>query len=142
MGNRSSLKVSRCNLIKDYYWLITTISFIIGIFLFTILAHAKGKIYEPKDAQYGTKKDYTRHQKIQQGITKQKKYTTCRLAKRLKSRTTGNQACIYIGGNKTYTLMYEEDCPKQYKCVYNPWSKEPNIDDVINSLNQIKKGND
>ena len=141
MGNCSSLKVSRCNLIKDYYWLITTISFIIGIFLFTILAHAKGKIYEPKDAQYGTKKDYTRQQKIQQGITEQKKYTTCRLARRIKSRVTGNQACIYKGGNKTYTLMYEQTCPKQYKCVYNPWSKEPNIDDIVDSLNSIKKGN-
>ena len=49
---------------------------------------------------------------------------------------------FYKGGNKTYTLMYEANCPKQYKCVYDPWSKEPNIDDVINSLNQIKKGND
>ena len=125
---------------KDYYWIITTISIILGIFLFTVLAHAEGKIYEPRDSKYGTKKDYTRQQKIQQGITKEKKYTTCRLMKRIKSRTTGNQACIYRGGNKTYELMYEANCPKQFKCVYNPWSKEPNIDDVISSLNQIKKG--
>ena len=27
--------------------------------------------------------------------------------KRIKSRVTGRQACIYRGGNKTYTLMYE-----------------------------------
>ena len=141
MGNCSSLKVSRCNLIKDYYWLITTISFIIGIFLFTILAHAKGKIYEPHDPKYGTKKGYTLQQRIQRGTTENKKYTTCRLMKRLKSRKTKRQACIYIGGNKTYTLMYEDTCPAQYKCEYNPWSKEPSIDDVIESLNSIKKGN-
>ena len=141
MGNCSSLKVSRCNLIKDYYWLITTISFIIGIFLFTILAHAKGKIYEPHDPKYGTKKGYTLQQRIQRGTTENKKYTTCRLMKRLKSRKTKRQACIYIGGNKTYTLMYEDTCPAQYKCEYNPWSKEPSIDDVIDSLNSIKKGN-
>jgi len=35
--------------------------------------------------------------------------------------------------------MYENNCPKQFKCVYNPWSKEPNIDDVVDSLNSIKK---
>ena len=78
----------------------------------------------------GQKKDYT---------LEQKKYTTCRLKKRLKSRTTGRQACIYLGGNKTYTLMYEENCPSQYKCIYNPNGKEPSIDDVIDSLNSIKK---
>ena len=37
--------------------------------------------------------------------------------------------------------MYEDNCPSQYKCVYNPWSKEPSIDDVVDSLNSIKKGN-
>ena len=61
------------------------------------------------------------------------------MKKRLKSRTTGRQACIYLGGNKTYTLMYEENCPSQYKCIYNPNGKEPSIDDVIDSLNSIKK---
>jgi hypothetical protein len=61
--------------------------------------------------------------------------------KRLKSRVTKRQACIYRGGNKTYTLMYENTCPAQYKCEYNPWSKEPSIDDIIDSLNSIKKGN-
>tara|TARA_B100001248_G_scaffold9854_2_gene6527 strand:- start:1039 stop:1425 length:387 start_codon:yes stop_codon:yes gene_type:complete len=127
-------------LIKDYYWLITTISFIICIFLFTVLAHAGGKIYEPKDPKYGQKKQYTRQQLIQRGNNDAKKYTTCRLMKRIKSRTTGRQACIYIGGNKTFTLMYEDKCPASYKCEYNPWSKEPSIDDVIDSLNSIKKG--
>ena len=103
-------------------WLITfTVIFL--IFAFTIVAHAGGKIYEPQDPKYGTKKQYT----------------TCRLMKRLKSRVTKRQACIYRGGNKTYTLMYEDNCPAQYKCVYNPWSKEPSIDDIVDSLNSIKK---
>ena len=110
------------------------------IFAITIIAHAGGKIYEPKDPKYGTKKPYTHYQKEHRGInSKKKKYTTCRLAKRIKSRTTGRQACIYRGGNKTYTLMYEDNCPRKYKCVYNPFGTEPNIDDVIDSLNSIKK---
>ena len=104
-------------------------------------AYAGGKIYQPKDPKYGQKKQYTRQQLIQRGNNDAKKYTTCRLMKRIKSRTTGRQACIYIGGNKTFTLMYEDKCPSSYKCEYNPWSKEPSIDDVIDSLNSIKKGN-
>ena len=85
------------------------------------------------------KKAYTRNQQINRGEKEKVKYTTCRLKKRIKSRVTGRQACIYLGGNKTYTLMYENNCPSQYKCKYDPWSKEPNIDDVISSLNSIKK---
>ena len=112
------------------------------IFAVTIIAHAEGKIYVPKDPKYGTKKQYTNQQKEHRGLNnKKKRYTTCRLQKRIKSRITGRQACIYVGGNKTYTLMYENNCPKQYKCVYNPWQKEPSIDDVVDSLNSIKKGN-
>ena len=103
-------------------------------------ADGGGKIYEPKDPKYGTKKNYTHQQKINRGTSaSQKIYTTCRLLKRIKSRTTGRQACIYQGGNKTYTLMYEDNCPRQYKCKYQPWGKEPNIDDVVDSLNSIKK---
>ena len=116
--------------------------FVLMLFAVTIVAHAKGKIYEPQDPKYGTKKQYTNQQKEDRGINDKKKvYTTCRLMKRIKSKTTGRQACIYRGGNKTYTLMYENNCPAQYKCVYNPWSKEPSIDDVVDSLNSIKKGN-
>lgn len=111
------------------------------LFAWTITAHAGGKTFEPKDPKYGTKKQYTKRQLINRGNNDAKKYTTCRLMKRLKSRSTGRQACIYIGGNQTFTLMYEDDCPSQYKCEYNPWSKEPSIDDVIDSLNSIKKGN-
>lgn len=83
--------------------------------------------------------DYNTRQKIQRGMIEEKKYTTCRLKKRVKSKHTGRQACIYQGGNKTFTLMYEENCPSQYQCVYNPGGIEPNIDDIIDSLNNIKK---
>ena len=49
------------------------------------------------------------------------------------------QEFIYKGGNETYEMMIESWCPKKFKCVYNPWQKEPNIDDVINSLNSAVK---
>jgi len=84
-------------------------------------------------------KPLTKQQMIHQGKILKKKYTTCRLKKILKSKYTNKQACIYIGGNKTYTLMYESNCPKQYKCIYNPNSKEPNIDNVMESLRSIGK---
>ena len=109
------------------------------IFVLTIVAHAAGKIYEPQDPKYGKKKEYTKRQLIIRGNNDAKKYTTCRLAKRIKSKYTGLQACIYRGGNKTFELLYEKNCPKQFKCVYNPNQSEPNIDDVIDSLNNIKK---
>ena len=63
-----------------------TFIFIFLIFAITIIAHAGGKIYEPKDPKYGTKKSYTHQQKINRGTNaNQKIYTTCRLMKRIKS---------------------------------------------------------
>ena len=99
--------------------------------LFPSKAHGKDYTYVPKP--------YTKQQLQNQGKIEKKKYTTCRLKKRIKSKT-GQMACIYIGNNKTYELMIESWCPKQYKCRYNPWGKEPNIDDVIDSLNKATKG--
>jgi len=89
-----------------------------------------GYIYKPKQ--------YTKQQKIHQGLTPIPKYTTCRLKKRQIAKS-GQQVCIYQGGNKTYEMMVENSCPRQYKCIYNPNQKEPNIDDVINSLNNAHK---
>ena len=94
-------------------------------------ARASGYTYKPKG--------YTNQQKIHQGLTPTPKYTTCRLKKRIKSQITGKQACIYQGGNKTYEMMIENFCPKQYKCIYNPNQKEPNIDDVMESLRSVGK---
>jgi len=99
--------------------------------VFTSKSYADTYKYVPKP--------YTKQQLLQQGKILKKKYTTCRLKKIIKSKYTNKQACIYQGGNKTYTLMYEANCPKQYKCVYNPNSKEPNIDNVMESLRSIGK---
>ena len=71
-------------------WLIVVL--IIGGFALLVAsvwskrAKADGYIYKPKE--------YTREQKIWQGKIKKKKYTTCRLKKRIKSKT-GMMACIY-----------------------------------------------
>jgi len=94
-------------------------------------ARASGYTYKPKA--------YTNQQKINKGLTPNPKYTTCRLKKRIKSQITGLQACIYQGGNKTYEMMIENFCPKQYKCIYNPGQSEPNIDDVMESLRSVGK---
>jgi hypothetical protein len=116
-------------------WLLLVVA--IGGFLillasmFTSRAHADGYTYVPKPL--------TKQQLRNQGKIIDKKYTTCRLKKILRSKYTDKQACIYQGGNKTYTLMYEPNCPKKYKCVYNPGQDEPNIDDVMESLRSIGK---
>ena len=99
--------------------------------MFTSKSYADGYKYVPKPL--------TKQQLLNQGKIEKKKYTTCRLKKRIKSKS-GQMACIYIGNNQTYELMIESWCPKQYKCIYNPWGKEPNIDDVIDSLNNATKG--
>jgi len=116
-------------------WLFLVV--IIGGFLllltsvFTSRAHADNYKYVPKP--------YTKQQLLQQGKILKKKYTTCRLKKILKSKYTNKQACIYQGGNKTFELMYEANCPKQFKCIYNPNGQEPNIDNVMDSLRSIGK---
>jgi len=106
--------------------------FILLLFsMFTNKSYADGYKYVPKPL--------TKQQLLNQGKIEKKKYTTCRLKKILKSKYTNKQACIYQGGNKTYTLMYEKNCPKQYKCLYDPGGKEPNIDQVMESLRSITK---
>ena len=94
-------------------------------------ARADGKMYNAP-------KDYTYKQKVWQGKITEKKYTTCRLKKRVTSKYTKKKACIYEGGNKTYTMMIEVWCPKKYKCVYDPNGTEPDIDKVMESLRSIK----
>ena len=110
---------------------------VIGAFILLLFSMFTSKSYA--DEYKYVPKPYTKQQLLQQGKILKKKYTTCRLKKILKSKYTNKQACIYLGGNKTYTLMYEKNCPKQYKCVYNPNSKEPNIDNVMERLRSIGK---
>ena len=105
----------------------------IGVLMFTLVLGLKAFAYGYKS------RDYTRQQKIWQGKIQEKKYTTCRLKKIVKSQITGQQACIYQGGNKTFEMMIERNCPKQYKCYYNPNGEEPDIDKVMESLRSIAK---
>ena len=65
--------------------------------------------------------------------------TNFRLKKRVVSKITKKQACIYQGGNRTFEMMIEKNCPKQYKCLYNPDGDEPDIDKVMESLRSITK---
>mgnify|MGYP003119692379 CR=1 FL=1 len=95
-------------------------------------AFADGKMYNAP-------KDYTYKQKVWQGKIKEKKYTTCRLKKRITSKYTKKKACIYEGGNKTFTMMIETWCPTKYKCEYSPNGQEPDIDKVMESLRSITK---
>ena len=92
----------------------------------------KARAYEYKP------KDYSRQQK-EWRTPDVKKYTTCRLKKRITSKYTDKRACIYQGGNKTFTMLIESWCPKKYKCVYDPNGTEPNIDKVMESLRSIGK---
>ena len=107
----------------------------IGVLMLLVVigvkAFADGKMYNKP-------KDYTYKQKVWQGKIIEKKYTTCRLKKRITSKYTNKRACIYEGGNKTFTMMIETWCPKKYKCLYDPNGEEPDIDKVMESLRSIK----
>ena len=107
----------------------------IGVLMLLVVigvkAFADGKMYNKP-------KDYTYKQKVWQGKIIEKKYTTCRLKKRVTSKYTNKKACIYEGGNKTFTMMIESWCPVKYKCLYDPGGEEPNIDQVMESLRSIK----
>jgi len=85
-------------------------------------------------------RDYTRQQKIQRGEIILPIMTTCRL---MKQKVLKNKmACIYIGAQKTYELEFTDvavGCPRKYKCKLNPNGKEPNIDQVMESLRSIAK---
>ena len=85
-------------------------------------------------------KEYTRQQKIQRGDIVLPTMTTCRLMKQKVYKD--KMACVYRGANKTYELEFTDirvGCPKQYKCVLNPNGKEPNIDQIMESLRSIAK---
>ena len=87
-----------------------------------------------------TPKDYTRQQKIHQGKIILPIMTTCRLMKQKVFKD--KMACIYIGAQKTYELEFTDisiGCPRKYKCKLNPNGKEPNIDQVMESLRSIAK---
>jgi len=82
--------------------------------------------------------DWTWEQEIRKGIREDPKYITCRRYKRKKAKN-GQQVCLYKGANDTYTLVVEGQCPVEYQCKYEPNGKEPNIDSVLDSLNDSFK---
>jgi len=113
-------------------WLICAL--LVGAFAVLI---ASIWIKKARGAYEFTPRDYTRQQKTWREPDP-KKYTTCRLKKRITSKYTSKRACIYEGGNKTFTMLIETWCPKKYKCVYDPNGTEPDIDKVMESLRSIK----
>ena len=82
--------------------------------------------------------DWTWEQEIRKGIREDPKYITCRRYKRKKSKN-GQEVCLYRGANNTYTLVVENSCPQEFRCKYEPNGKEPNIDSVVDSLNDSFK---
>ena len=78
--------------------------------------------------------DWTWEQEKRLGIREDPKYITCRRYKRVQAKN-GQQVCLYRGANDTYTLVVEGQCPTEYRCKYDPNGKEPNIDSVVDSLN-------
>jgi len=95
-------------------------------------AYADGYKYKPKD--------YTRQQKINQGIIKPPVLTVCRLKKQKTYKD--KVACIYQGANKTFELSFQDmsiGCIRKFRCLLNPNGKEPSIDSVMESLRSIAK---
>ena len=82
--------------------------------------------------------DWTWEQEIRKGIREDPKYITCRRYKRKKAKN-GQEVCLYRGANNTYTLVVEGQCPMEFRCKYEPNGKEPNIDSVVDSLNDSFK---
>tara|TARA_R110002096_G_scaffold43757_2_gene118042 strand:+ start:450 stop:1205 length:756 start_codon:yes stop_codon:yes gene_type:complete len=109
------------------------IAVIIISFVVAFKAYADGYTYKPKDL--------TRNQKINNGTMILPKMTTCRLKKQKVYKD--KLACIYEGANKRFDLDFADlsiGCPKQYKCEYDKLnSKEPSIDQIMESLRSIAK---
>ena len=82
--------------------------------------------------------DWTWEQEIRKGIREEPKYVTCRRYKRKRAKN-GQEVCLYKGANNTYTLVVEGQCPIEFQCKYKPHGEEPNIDSVVDSLNDSFK---
>ena len=82
--------------------------------------------------------DWTWEQEKRLGMREDPKYITCRRYKRVQAKS-GQQVCLYKGANDTYQLVVEGQCPIEYQCKYDPHGQEPNIDSVVDSLNDSFK---
>ena len=104
------------------------------LMLYPTTLNSGGKEYKYKGAPQWS------WQQKQYKKTNKKIYVTCRL--KTQKTYKGRLACIYEGANKTYELEFTDTfigCPRQYKCLHNPNSQEPSIDDVLDSLRQQMK---
>ena len=82
--------------------------------------------------------DWTWEQEKRLGKREDPKFITCRRYKRVQAKS-GQQVCLYRGANDTYQLVVEGQCPMEYQCKYEPHGQEPNIDSVVDSLNDSFK---
>ena len=82
--------------------------------------------------------DWTYEQEVRRGVREEPKHVTCRRYKRKRAKN-GQEVCLYKGANNTYTLVVEGQCPIEFQCKYDPNGKEPNIDSVVDSLNDSFK---
>ena len=82
--------------------------------------------------------DWTWEQEKRLGKREDPKFITCRRYKRVQAKS-GQQVCLYKGANDTYQLVVEGQCPIEYQCKYEPHGQEPNIDSVVDSLNDSFK---
>ena len=82
--------------------------------------------------------DWTLEQEKRLGKREDPKFITCRRYKRVQANS-GQQVCLYKGANDTYQLVVEGQCPIEYQCKYEPHGQEPNIDSVVDSLNDSFK---
>ena len=82
--------------------------------------------------------DWTWEQEKRLGKREDPKFITCRRYKRVQAKS-GQQVCLYKGANDTYQLVVEGQCPMEYQCKYDPHGQEPNIDSVVDSLNDSFK---
>jgi len=109
------------------------IAVVIISFVITFKAIADGYKYKSKD--------YTRSQKLNNGSIIIPKMTTCRLKKQKVYKD--KLACVYEGANKRFELDFADlrvGCPKQFRCEYSKLnSKEPSIDQIMESLRSIAK---
>ncbi len=111
------------------------------VWLFLISIYPTSLSGGGKEYQYKKEPRWSLQQKQRRKQKEQKKiYTTCRL--KYQKTYKGKLACVYLGANKTYELEFTDThigCPKQYRCLHNPNSPEPNINDVLESLRQQMK---
>ena len=82
--------------------------------------------------------DWTWEQEKRLGMREDPKYITCRRYKRVQAKS-GQQVCLYKGANDTYQLVVDGQCPMVSQCKYEPHGQEPNIDSVVDSLNDSFK---